>query len=71
MHLVVWFPRLTSQRVNQLISRAAQAGVGVQRVDPFYRAPPAAPGLLLGYAALSAGQIRTAIGILAECIKRL
>ena len=71
MHLVLWFPGMTSSRLDLLIARAAERNVRVQSVAPYYRSPAPAPGLLLGYAGLAASQIRAAIGILADCVHAL
>jgi GntR family transcriptional regulator/MocR family aminotransferase len=66
VHLVVWLNRMRPQALNAWIERAAQAGVGVYAVNPFYAIPPARAGLLLGYAALSEAEIRAGIRKLAE-----
>ena len=71
MHLVLWFPALTPGQLAALVARAAEQGVGVQQVEPFYHVPPPVPGLLLGYASLTPGQIRAAVAILAGCLRRL
>jgi GntR family transcriptional regulator/MocR family aminotransferase len=71
MHLVLWFPDMTSSGLNLLVARAAERGVRVQSIAPYYRSPAPFPGLLLGYAGLTASQIRVAIGILADCLREL
>jgi len=71
MHLVLWFPLLTSEQLDVVVARAAERGVGVQRVNHYYHVPPRAPGLLLGYASVTPGQIRSAVDILAACLRRL
>ena len=71
MHLLLWLPGLNEERTAALVERARAAGVGVQSVAPYYHTPPRCAGLLIGYAGLSAGQIRTAIEILAGCLRRL
>jgi GntR family transcriptional regulator/MocR family aminotransferase len=71
MHLVAWFPGMTPANLDLLVTRAAEREVQVRSVGPYYRFPAPAPGLLLGYAGLTATQIRTAVGILADCLRKL
>jgi GntR family transcriptional regulator/MocR family aminotransferase len=71
MHLVLWFPDMASSSLDLLVARAAERGVRVHSVAPYYRSPTPSPGLLLGYAGLTASQIRVAIGILADCLREL
>lgn len=71
MHLVLWFPDMASSSLELLVARAAERGVRVQSVGPYYRLPAPSPGLLLGYAGLTSSQIRVAIGILADCLREL
>jgi GntR family transcriptional regulator/MocR family aminotransferase len=71
MHLVLWFPDTDSSGLDSLIAHAAERGVRVQSVGPYYHSPAPAAGLLLGYAGLTTSQIRVAIGILADCLREL
>jgi GntR family transcriptional regulator/MocR family aminotransferase len=71
MHLVAWFRDMTPANLELLITRVAEREVQVQSVGPFYRFPAPAAGLLLGYAGLTATQIRAAVGILADCLRKL
>jgi GntR family transcriptional regulator/MocR family aminotransferase len=68
VHLVVWLRHLRPQQVDALIARAAQAGVGLYSVAPYYADPPARAGLLFGYASLSEAEIRTGIRKLAALL---
>ena len=68
MHLVVWLHHLRPQQVDALIARAAQAGVGLYSVAPYYASPPPRAGLLLGYASLSEAEIRSGIRKLATLL---
>jgi GntR family transcriptional regulator/MocR family aminotransferase len=61
-HVVLW-PRTASSE-EDLISRAAQAGVGVYAISGYYLRTPAPVGLLLGFARLREPAIK-------EGIKRL
>jgi GntR family transcriptional regulator / MocR family aminotransferase len=71
MHFVVWLRQLTYERFATLLDRASAAGLGLYPVHHYYRTRPPQPGVLLGYAGLSSGQIKTAIEIFAQCLKAL
>lgn len=68
MHMVGWLPGWTSRQVKALTAHAAQRGLGLHPIAPHYRRQPAPQGLLLGYAALSAKQLRAATTLLGECL---
>ena len=68
MHMVDWLPRWTSRQVEALTAHAAARGLGLHPIGPHYRRQPAPQGLLLGYAALSAKQLRAATALLGECL---
>ena len=68
VHLVVWFKTMRWQQLDALIARAAQAGVGLYSVAPYYASPPLRPGLLFGYASLSESEIRAGIRKLAALL---
>jgi GntR family transcriptional regulator/MocR family aminotransferase len=70
MHLVVWLRDLPAAQVGALARAAAAAGVGIYPVSPFYEAPPARAGLLLGYAALDEREIRVGVERLARLLSR-
>jgi GntR family transcriptional regulator / MocR family aminotransferase len=61
LHVLIWFNNIRAAQVRPLIKRAAAAGVGVYSVAPFYTRAPERAGLLLGYASLTAEQIREGI----------
>jgi GntR family transcriptional regulator/MocR family aminotransferase len=71
MHLVLWFPNLSHERLAAGLARASAAGVSVQMLRPHCHAPPKWPGILLGYAALSATQIRSGVEVLWESLRSL
>jgi hypothetical protein len=48
---------------------AAAAGVGVYPVDPYYIEPPRRAGLIVGYASLTEGEIRTGIRRLGSIVR--
>jgi len=68
MHTVGWLPDWTSGQVEALAAHAAGRGLGLHPIGPHYRRQPAPQGLLLGYAALSAKQLRAATALLGECL---
>jgi GntR family transcriptional regulator/MocR family aminotransferase len=68
MHFVVWFSDLTFEALPAFLSRAATVGLGLYPVHPYYRKKPARPGVLIGYAGLSIGQLRTAVELFAQCL---
>jgi GntR family transcriptional regulator/MocR family aminotransferase len=69
MHFVVWFRRLGFDRLDVLIERARLMGLGLHPVHPYYRTPPSRPGLLVGYAGLTGGQLKTAAELFARCME--
>jgi GntR family transcriptional regulator/MocR family aminotransferase len=69
MHFVVWLPRLPVERLDSFIAKARTLGLGLYPVHPYYRVAPNRPGLLIGYAGLSAGQLRAAAELFAQCLE--
>lgn len=68
MHLVLWFPALKPTQLDALIREAANRQVAVQSIAFSYKTSPPYPGLLLGYASMTAAEIRTAVRRLAQCL---
>jgi GntR family transcriptional regulator / MocR family aminotransferase len=68
MHFVVWLTELKFEELATFLNRAAAVGLGLYPVHPYYRRKPARPGLLIGYAGLSSGQLRTAVDLFAQCL---
>lgn len=66
VHLLVWLRDIPPRKVGALIERAAQAGIGLYPITPYYSQPPKRAGLLLGYASLSESAIRAGIRRFAE-----
>jgi GntR family transcriptional regulator/MocR family aminotransferase len=71
MHVIVWFPRLSYEQLARLVALGASRGLGLHPVHPYYRVPPPRPGLLLGFAGISATQIRAATELLGRCLEEL
>ena len=69
VHLVVWLRDVPPRGLQRVIRSAADAGVGVYPVAPYYIEPPRRGGLILGYASLTEGQIRTGIDRLAAVLR--
>jgi GntR family transcriptional regulator/MocR family aminotransferase len=68
MHFVVWLRSLSFDRLDAFIDRAKSLGLGLHPVHPYYRTRPSRPGLLVGYAGLSVGQLKTAAELFARCL---
>ena len=69
MHFVVWFRHLDFDELDAFIERAKSMGLGLYPIHPYYRNRPPRPGLLIGYAGLSVGQLKTAVELLARCLE--
>jgi GntR family transcriptional regulator / MocR family aminotransferase len=69
MHFVMWFRRLGFEALDAFIGRARASGLGLYPIHPYYRERPARPGLLIGYAGLSVGQLKTAVELFARCLE--
>ncbi|HEY6620027.1 MAG TPA: PLP-dependent aminotransferase family protein [Steroidobacteraceae bacterium] len=69
MHFVVWFRHLRFDELDAFIERAESLGLGLYPIHPYYRIRPARPGLLIGYAGLSVGQLKTAVDLFARCLE--
>jgi GntR family transcriptional regulator / MocR family aminotransferase len=68
MHFVVWLRDLRFEDLPTLLNKASAVGLGLHPLHPHYRTRPARPGLLIGYAGLSSGQLRRAVELLAQCL---
>jgi len=68
MHFVIWFRHLGYAGLSAFIERAKSVGLGLYPIHPYYRVLPARPGLLIGYAGCSVGQLKTAVELLAQCL---
>ncbi|HEY2463872.1 MAG TPA: PLP-dependent aminotransferase family protein [Steroidobacteraceae bacterium] len=69
MHFVIWFRHLGFDALDAFIGRARALGLGLYPIHPYYRERPARPGLLIGYAGLSVGQLKTAVELFARCLE--
>lgn len=70
LHLLVWLRGIAPPHGDSLIRRAADVGVGLYPIAPYYLTPPRRVGLLLGYASLTEAAIRAGIRRLAGVVMR-
>jgi GntR family transcriptional regulator/MocR family aminotransferase len=70
MHFVIWFRYLGFDRLDAFIERASSLSLGLYTVHPYFRQRPERPGLLIGYAGLTGGQLKSAVEIFARCLER-
>jgi GntR family transcriptional regulator/MocR family aminotransferase len=70
-HVVVWLQCSTYPEMTRLIELAGERGLGLYPLHPYYLNPPERPGLLLGYAGLSADALERAGELLGECLDAL
>jgi len=68
MHVVAWLNGYDHARAEALIAYAHDRGLGLHPIAPHYLAPPARPGLLLGYCNLSTTELREAMQLFGECL---
>ncbi len=68
LHILVWLPGFAARRLPALRRRAAEQGVGIYPVTPFFREPPPRAGLLLGFASLQEKEIEEGIQRLARLL---
>ena len=61
VHVQVWLNDVAPAAVGGLIARAANVGVGLYSIAPYYARAPQRGGLLFGYAALTEAEIRAGI----------
>lgn len=68
LHLMIWFNGLAPARTAEMVARAAEAGVGVYPLDPYFLGAPKEAGLLLGYTSMDERAITDGIGRLARAL---
>lgn len=69
MHLVVWLRDLDQAQCDALVARARASGLGLQSIAVHYLGPPPRPGLLLGYAGISAAELPAAMRLFGQCLE--
>lgn len=70
-HIVVWLHGVEYSQLTRLIELGISRGLGLYPMHPYYRNPPDRPGLMLGYAGLSADGLTRAAELLGECLSEL
>jgi GntR family transcriptional regulator/MocR family aminotransferase len=71
MHVVAWLQGRAAARQDALIESARGLGVGLHSLAPHYQQPLRQAGLLLGFAALSPGEIEAAGKLLGRALDHL
>jgi GntR family transcriptional regulator/MocR family aminotransferase len=69
IHMVAWLRGVPASDLPDLRARAAERGVGVYSVEPYYVRPPKEAGLLVGYGSLNEREIRAGVRVLAEVVR--
>ncbi len=69
VHLLVWLNDIRPRDLDDIVARAARAGVGLYSIRPYYARPPSRAGLLFGYASLTEPEIRAGIRLLLEVVQ--
>jgi GntR family transcriptional regulator/MocR family aminotransferase len=70
-HIVVWLQSVEYAQLARLIEIGIAHGLGLYAMHPYYRNPPDHPGLMLGYAGLSADALARAAELLGDCLGEL
>ena len=71
VHLAVWLNDISYAELDRLLQLALRRGLGLYPIHTHYHRPPPRPGLLLGYARLTAESLRQACALLGECLDEL
>ena len=66
-HIVVW-PRKRSVMEDSIVAAAAERGVGIYGVAPYFLKRPSRPGFLLGYSRMREAEIREGVRRLASLL---
>ena len=69
LHVVLWARDVPGRAAGALARRAAEAGVGIYPITPYYQTPPPLAGFILGYGALRLETIRPGVARLAKVLE--
>lgn len=69
LHLVCWLPRLPPRQLGAVARAAAERGVGVYPISPYYAEPPPVAGFVLGYAGLRPEDLREGVARLTAVLE--
>ena len=61
VHIAVWLRHVSPGAVAGLVARAAERGLGIYPIAPYFLRPPRRAGLLLGYANLTEREIEEGV----------
>lgn len=70
IHVMMWASERSAEEVPDIIARAAEIGVGIYPISPYFMHPPKRAGFLLGYASMDERMISEGIERLASVIKK-
>lgn len=70
-HIVVWLRRVEYSQLTRLIELGVARSLGLYPIHHYYRKLPECPGLMLGYAGLSAEALERAAVLLGDCLGEL
>ena len=68
MHIAVWLRDKTTAELDAFIAHAGSHGLGLHPIAPAYLTAPGRAGLLMGFAAMSSGEIQQGLAIFARCL---
>ena len=68
IHVMLWVKGRNARHVPAMIARAAERGVGVYPIEPYFVRPPKRAGFLLGYALMDERKIEEGIRRLGEVL---
>jgi GntR family transcriptional regulator/MocR family aminotransferase len=71
LHLVAWLPGVSRSQCEKLIALAAERGLGLYAIEPYFLGQPSRNGLLLGYASLPPADIEAAMKLFGACLAEL
>jgi GntR family transcriptional regulator/MocR family aminotransferase len=70
-HIVVWLLNVEYSQLTRLVELGVARSLGLYPIHLYYRKPPERPGLMLGYAGLSAEALERAAALLRDCLGEL
>lgn len=70
-YIIVWLLRVEYAQLTRLVELGVARSLGLYPIHIYYRKPPERPGLMLGYAALTAEALERAAALLSDCLNEL
>ncbi|GAB3101005.1 MocR-like pyridoxine biosynthesis transcription factor PdxR [Lysobacter terrae] len=68
MHLVAWIRDMPAAEGDALIRAAHERKLALYSIAPCYLQPPDRTGLIMGFSAMSPGELRDAVALFAQCL---